>query len=905
MDENEDLSDDILPDKEDDKKEVDENLPLRQKNKKIENDNAEQQEKLKVILNGLLTDLKKSENEKDDADENDDNNSTDMNLLLAFTENWNSTNKLKRYEYRTYLCLMFRVLLPIFTIIHLISIFQIMSIMNVLYDAIKNSIKCYLDFEDKEDKSSYEFYNFYGYYLKSLLDGGIEFDLMETMGFLGTLFFKYLGFGISSFIFLIVNSISLFLLINFFNRYNSSNDKYTMLQIIYLCFSYFLLFIGVGSSALLSQQILVDNWANYNTFIKENEQEKNKEKEENDRKDEQEREIEENDRKDEQKKEDKNKGDQENDKEEDKQNIYSFFCICITTVIGFAGKYTIDIIFSYSKTNFDQQYEDIDQFNNTSFNENITNIDNIIFSHDQKLFYIIFIIYVIFSISSILLHFLFGLIFDEKEEDKKNYYICSGVNNCKLFGYNIYVKYIPDLKSKKEENNNNNSVNENNEINYDLINEENNELNNNLINEENNENNPNEDNEKGPMVTKIVSRGMSKTSHIRTQQESEFIGMRCYKCCNCLKCICFFFKQLCFSLKLLSNSIKTCVSEIICRFCCCRQCCCCFCCECVGNCGTIEKKDYNLNEEFFCYCYKGERNLKWFDKFIKDETQIKIIPLLLNFFILQLITVAFQKLYNDNNEDQNYDFILKNKRIFSFTFVGSFALYLYLSYSFGEIMNRFDFLNKKTEGTLYNEMSSNILKGTFGIIIFCGIYSFFVSIACLSKDIQNNNKYFIVPILMNKFYSFTFAYHCTVFTDVDDNIELISSSTLIAIYLSIWDFFFGLISDYLPINLLLIIQIIFSLVIVLISFSLISVFLCCIGYFWLTLSYLLSFFALGGCWFFCDPCNCPKRISGMYKYEICKNHEKTCVNYLWFYNCFGKKRCLKLEKVVKFFELEK
>ena len=621
------------------------------------------------------------------------------------------------------------------------------------------------------------------------MEGGIEFDLMETMGFLGAIFFNYLGFGISSFIFCIINSISLFLVINFFNRYNSSNEKYTLLQILYLCICYFLLFIGVGSSALLSQQILVDNWANYNTFIKE------KKLEEEEKKKEKEKEKEENVREDEQELDDK-KGNQENEKEEDKQSISSFICICITTVIGFAGKYIIDIIISYSKTNFDQQYQDIERLNNTYANENITNINNIIFSHDQKLFYIIFGMYAFLSIFSILLHFLFGIIFDENIEDKENYYFCAGVNNFKIFGYSIYVNYIPNMNSQKEENKNNNSADE---INDNLIKKENEEL---------------------ETVTKIVSRGKSKVSYSRQQSESEFLGMPCYKCCRCIKCICFFNKNFWFSLKLLSNSIKNCFSQIICRFCCCSQCCCCFCCECLGKCGTIEKKDYNLNEEFFCYCHKGQRNLKWFDNFITDETQIKLIPLLLMFFILQLITVAFQKLYNENNEEQNYDFILKNKRLFSAIFFGSFLLYLYLSYSFGEIMNKFNYLNKKIKGTFYNEVSSNILKGTFGIIIACGIYSFIVSILCLSKEIQNNNYYYIIPILMNKFYSLTFAYHCTVFTDVENNIELISSSTLLAIYLSIWDFFFDLISDYLPIKLLLIIQIIFSLVVVIISLSL-------------------------------------------------------------------------------------
>jgi hypothetical protein len=348
----------------------------------------------------------------------------------------------------------------------------------------------------------------------------------------------------------------------------------------------------------------------------------------------------------------------------------------------------------------------------------------------------------------------------------------------------------------------------------------------------------------------------------------------------------------------LSNSIKNCFTEIICKFCCCSQCCCCFCCECTRKSNPITKEDYNLNEEVFCYCYKRERNIKWFDGFIKDETQIKVMPLLLNFFLLQLITVAFQKIYDENNEEQNYEFILNNKRLFTAFFFGSFALYLYLTYSFGEIL--MGILDRGIKGTAYEEMSSKILNGTFGIIIFSGIYSLIVSFLCIFKDIRNNNFYFLIPFLMNKFYSFTFAYHCAVFTDVDDdNINLISSSSLIAIYLSIWDFLIGLLSDYIPINILLIIQIIFSFVIALITLSLLSFCLCCIGHFWIIFLYLLSLPVLGGWWFFCKCCKCHKRISKCYKYECCKKHQNTCSNYKCLYNCIGQKKISKLKSLLE------
>ena len=76
--------------------------------------------------------------------------------------------------------------------------------MNTLYVVIKRSIICYLDLEDKDDSSYYDFYtNFYGFYFKESMDEGIDYDLIETMSFLGTIFIRFYGFSISSVFFMV------------------------------------------------------------------------------------------------------------------------------------------------------------------------------------------------------------------------------------------------------------------------------------------------------------------------------------------------------------------------------------------------------------------------------------------------------------------------------------------------------------------------------------------------------------------------------------------------------------------------------------------------------------------------------------------------------------------------------
>ena len=247
-------------------------IPLK---KKIIAENIKEKKRLQSVLQRVEYKLneeinKEEEGENDEIEgkneeeeENDDDKKESKKILKAFMEQ--RTNK----YYIWFLWSIFSIFLPLFTAINLIGIFQIMSVMNALYEVLKRSIVCYLDWEDKEDKSYYDFYNFYSYYFKESLNEGIEFDLIETMGFLGTIFFKFYGFRVTSIIFMILNCISLFLIMNFFSQYNDTFEKYRIFQILYLFFCYLLLFVGVGSSALLSQQLLIDNYERYSSFLKE------------------------------------------------------------------------------------------------------------------------------------------------------------------------------------------------------------------------------------------------------------------------------------------------------------------------------------------------------------------------------------------------------------------------------------------------------------------------------------------------------------------------------------------------------------------------------------------------------------------------------------------------------------
>ena len=351
----------------------------------------------------------------------------------------------------------------------------------------------------------------------------------------------------------------------------------------------------------------------------------------------------------------------------------------------------------------------------------------------------------------------------------------------------------------------------------------------------------------------------------------------------------YYISKLFQCIKLIFFSIKNCCDKIICGyFCEGKKCCCCLCCN------SIDDKEYDINEHFFCYCYQGKRKSNWFKNLLENEKQKELIPIMMEFFILQLTTIGFEKLYNDINDDEYNNFEeSKNVTIFNVFFVLSLLLFFHLTISFGSLFNFIandkDFKEVKR---VVEQISNDILKGTYGVLIFNAFYSFFLSIKFLSKGFNEDDNslrnYILFPIFMNKFYFFTFTNVAAMYTDDEDGIELVSFSTLISIYLTIWEKIIDFLTDYIPINGLFIIQIITSSLVILITILIICIFLCFINSFWLSFVYILSYiFPCGGVIF----CYCFKK--NFYQIcNCCENHYLPCSNREFhhkFYNCLKKR----------------
>ena len=161
----------------------------------------------------------------------------------------------------------------LFGIIHLIGVYMIKSIVNALFKLIVESIKMYLYCNIKSNCSitdKHNVFNFFKYYHDFAMTETIDFNLMLVSGVFGILLLNWKGFRISSLILCPFVVGPVIWLLNFEYSFEVENQfDYGILKILNLIFIYILLYIGVGALALISQQILVENYLKYkNKYIK-------------------------------------------------------------------------------------------------------------------------------------------------------------------------------------------------------------------------------------------------------------------------------------------------------------------------------------------------------------------------------------------------------------------------------------------------------------------------------------------------------------------------------------------------------------------------------------------------------------------------------------------------------------
>ena len=680
---------------------------------------------------------------------------------------------------------------PLFSIIFLIGIFQVKSLMNALFGLIKKSVINYYNCNfhsncnitiTNDGTNEFDFYN---YYYEYSMDETIDINLMMITGFIGNLIIKITGFEFGAFILCLFNFGAFIWLLNFdFNFSKKGIFDYDLLKIINIILIYALLLLGLGGSALLSNQLLVESHLKFKDYLLEKIRDKSKVKKQ---KEEELQEIKDNNKKNKILKsvntgikelnldkpiflqtktmkstksikellekeieeiEEKKLKDLEEKLDKRKKNKFDFFfMICLTTIFGYLGKYSMNLLLNYDKRIF--------------------------------LFYIMGL-YGISLIFSILLYFIFRLVIyenDQKDGEKEGKKI---IKICQICGYLIY--------SEKKQ-------------------------------------------------AKITQRNCCCLCWESFQN-----------CCNQTFCYFFSVigcDELCscFDYCCCCGCCMCCYCCNCCDICC--ECCECDCecyddfrdwrddphCDCsiCKNC-RYNQNDYRKNEDAFLYCYKVERKCQSCNKFVTNSTQKKIFPFMLLYFVLQLTTIGFEKQY------EKYKNLNTHRKSFVAIFISTFILFFYFTLSCSRLISQIndeDLDSEKKEDDkkttklgMISKLSNEILNGTLGILMFNCLFSFIFSIfylSYMSEEVKSflfkdNINIIFIPILMNKFYYFTLNYYCIYTAEEDKKFEIISGSSLISFYILIWSLFMTLVKLSIPddsngydyFNILYIIQIIFS-----------------------------------------------------------------------------------------------
>ena len=270
---------------------------------------------------------------------------------------------------------------------------------------------------------------------------------------------------------------------------------------------------------------------------------------------------------------------------------------------------------------------------------------------------------------------------------------------------------------------------------------------------------------------------------------------------QCCECKCF---------KLLCESFKNCCDVVVCSSfnifqkneekC---ECCCCCCIE-------PNEDNFEQDEITFCYVYKSERNIYWFNQFISNKVQKEMVPYVILYFLLRLSTIELNERYFNNIEP------LYNVNVEDYMDVGLLLwilflyviIFIYIVYSISTITI---YLNIKS---LKISSLKSLLNGIFVIIAISCIFSLYLSL----KDEDNktnsiliNNYIILIPLSMSRFLYLIISFYASRNIDIEGTNQTISSSILITIYISVEDFIIYLISSFSGENTLFYIQFITSI----------------------------------------------------------------------------------------------
>ena len=276
-----------------------------------------------------------------------------------------------------------------------------------------------------------------------------------------------------------------------------------------------------------------------------------------------------------------------------------------------------------------------------------------------------------------------------------------------------------------------------------------------------------------------------------------------------------FFANFCECFKLLFKSIGECLKNSLCYIwktlcpnctscyeCECSLCNCCRdCCSCCFNESNFEQKEMRI-----CICYQEKRKLKWFKDFINNKKQLFLVQLVFLIAYFRAFSIGTEVLYketNENNIDQENIMLPLTVSFLGYTFFSILYGYCFAK-SHHDMLEPFELKIQN----IIPDLSMTILYGSIFAFTLNGFYSFMTSIMYFTnRKFFDKEKDMHVSVYINKFAIFVLTYFCQ---KKDEENELISNSSLIAVYLYIIELISSLLKKIFSVKVLIIFQIVFS-----------------------------------------------------------------------------------------------
>ena len=219
-----------------------------------------------------------------------------------------------------------------------------------------------------------------------------------------------------------------------------------------------------------------------------------------------------------------------------------------------------------------------------------------------------------------------------------------------------------------------------------------------------------------------------------------------------------------------------------------------------------------------CICYQEKRKLKWFKNFINNKKQVFLVQLVFLITYFRAFSIGNEVLYketNENNIDQENIMLPLTVSFITFTLFTTLSGIYFAKLKKNSMLTSF----KLKLQNINLGLSMSILLGSIFSFTINGIYSFSSSILYFTnRKFFDKEKDMHVSVYINKFAIFVLTYFCQT---QDEENELISNSSLIAVYLYIIELIASLIKKIFSVKVLIIFQIVFSVPVVILYFFII------------------------------------------------------------------------------------